>query len=307
MEARPQLGMARACYGVLVHGRGKHCLLHACARHRRQHGTVATRARTSPKGSRRQAAATYLSHSARGFTSESKASMGTRVGIIGAGSVGSTLGRRLLASNRFAVKYGTRDPSSERVAALLASQPSAAADTIPAVVEWAEVVILATPSWEPSKAREQIQRLAGSLGGGIKGKVLIDVINGLSGWPALSLSWDGGPSTSEILQETLPNTAVFKAFSTVGVEQLGAPDGSLINGQQLTMLLAGGPPDRRHEAEAVVAGVGFAPKYVGPIRYTRNLDAIAELWIHLSIPGAGETPEAWGRNFHFQVIEKAST
>lgn len=27
--------------------------------------------------------------------------------------------------------------------------------------------------------------------------------------------------------------------------------------------------------------------------------------IHLSIPGAGETPEDWGRNFHFQVIEKA--
>lgn len=231
--------------------------------------------------------------------------MATRVGVIGAGSVGSTLGRRLLASNRFTVKYGTRDPSSDKVAALLASQPGATADAIPATVDWAEVVILATTSWDPSKAREQIQSLAASLGEGIKGKVLIDVINGLSGWPALSLGWDGGPSTSELLQEALPDTALFKAFSTVGVEQLGAPDGALIGGQQLTMLVAGGPPERRGEAEAVVAGVGFAPKYVGPIRYARNLDAIAELWIHLSIPGAGETPEAWGRNFHFQVIEKA--
>lgn len=49
------------------------------------------------------------------------------------------------------------------------------------------MVILATTSWDPSKAREQIQSLAASLGEGIKGKVLIDVINGLSGWPALSL------------------------------------------------------------------------------------------------------------------------
>lgn len=26
--------------------------------------------------------------------------------------------------------------------------------------------------------------------------------------------------------------------------------------------------------------------------------------IHLSIPGAGDTPESWGRNFHFQVVEQ---
>lgn len=170
--------------------------------------------------------------------------------------------------------------------------------------------------------------------------------------PNAACSWEGGPSTSELLQQALPDTAVFKggwrvvparlpvaclsalvcmrgsrllscccwcqrsaprfqppislfvqsprfwdhqaphipiscsnpqpcppvAFSTVGVEQLAAPDGALIGGQQLTMLLAGGPPERRGEAEAVVAGVGFAPKYVGPIRYARNLDAIAELW-----------------------------
>lgn len=50
-----------------------------------------------------------------------------------------------------------------------------------------QVVILATTSWDPSKAPEQIQALAASLGDGTKGKVLIDVINGLSGWPALSL------------------------------------------------------------------------------------------------------------------------
>lgn len=49
------------------------------------------------------------------------------------------------------------------------------------------MVILATPSWDPSKTREQVQSLAASLGEGIKGKLLIDVVNGLSGWPALAL------------------------------------------------------------------------------------------------------------------------
>lgn len=227
-----------------------------------------------------------------------------RVGIIGAGQVGATLGGKLNQSNRFAVKYASRDPGSEKIKTLLQSQPGATADTIAAVADWAEVIVLATPSWDPAKIREQIGAVAESLGDGVKGKVLIDVINGLTGWPALSLPWAGGPSSTEIVQELLPDTAVFKAFSTVGVEQMCVADGSKINGQQLTMLFAGSP-EQKDSAADVVAGVGFIPKYVGPIRYARNLDAIAELWIHLSIPGAGDTTEDWGRNFHFQVIEKA--
>ena len=45
-------------------------------------------------------------------------------------------------------------------------------------------------------------------------------------------------------------------------------------------------------------------RYVGPIRYARNLEAIAELWIHLTVPSFGDTPVAWGRSFHFQTITK---
>lgn len=111
--------------------------------------------------------------------------------------------------------------------------------------------------------------------------------------------------SSSGLPHTLPPRCP-AAFNTVGVEHLGAGNGSAINGQQLTMLFAGPKGGAPYElAQSVIAGVGFVPKYVGPIRYARNLDAIAELWIHLSIPGAGETHEDWGRNFHFQVIERS--
>jgi predicted dinucleotide-binding enzyme len=34
----------------------------------------------------------------------------------------------------------------------------------------------------------------------------------------------------------------------------------------------------------VVAAMGYKPYYVGPIRYSRNLEAIAELWIHCAVP-----------------------
>ncbi len=66
-----------------------------------------------------------------------------------------------------------------------------------------------------------------------------------------------------------------------------------------------GPKEKEEVATKVIAGVGFIPKYVGPIRYARNLEAIAELWIDLGVPFIGQKhgqTEDWGRGFHFQVI-----
>jgi len=50
-----------------------------------------------------------------------------------------------------------------------------------------QVLVLATPSWDPPQQRQQIQALAASLGPGVQGKVLVDVINGVLPWPSLSL------------------------------------------------------------------------------------------------------------------------
>jgi len=52
-----------------------------------------------------------------------------------------------------------------------------------------------------------------------------------------------------------------------------------------------------------IATKGFAPRYVGPIRYARNLEAMAELWIHCGIGAAGLNHTVdWGRDFAFQVV-----
>lgn len=74
-----------------------------------------------------------------------------------------------------------------------------------------------------------------------------------------------------MLAEALPNTHVYKAFNTLGVEHMVAPDGARISGEQLTLLVAGGP-EGREAVEQVVAAAGFKPTWVGGIRYARNLE-----------------------------------
>ena len=97
-----------------------------------------------------------------------------------------------------------------------------------------------------------------------------------------------------------------QAFNTVGSEHLGHPDGSQIPGYDFSSrgplkMLFCGPAEQQEVAAEIIAAVGFAPQYVGPIRYARNLEAMAELWVHLAIPPAGATTVDWGRGFHFEA------
>ena len=65
-----------------------------------------------------------------------------------------------------------------------------------------------------------------------------------------------------------------------------------------------GPAERRERVAALVAAVGFGPVWVGNLRHARNLEALAELYIHL---GAGIEGPDWSapdgtRPYHFQVL-----
>lgn len=227
------------------------------------------------------------------------AESGMKVAVVGAGQVGANLGGQLLKAGGFEVKYGTRDPSSEKISKLLKEQGGATAGTFHEATAWADAVILATPSFFDDAG---IKACAESLGPGVDGKAVLDATNPLTGWPGLEIRWGIKTSGGEVLADALPNAFVFKAFNTVGAGLMLVPDGSTVTGEQLTMLFAG-PKEKEAKAAAVIAGVGFKPVYVGPIRYARNLEAIAELWIHLGNAPVGETREDFGHNFHFQTIK----
>jgi predicted dinucleotide-binding enzyme len=228
-----------------------------------------------------------------------------KVSIIGAGNVGSILGGALLRrSGDVQVKYGVKTPSSDKYHKLLKQQPKASVESVDQAAAWADVIILAIPAPIPDAS---LRELAGALGDGASGKVVIDVTNPVSQYPHLEIEWGREASMGERIAASLPLSHVFKAFNTIGAEYMAAADGRSMpgfTGQRLTMLIAG-PKDKRQVAERIVELVGFEPCYVGPIRYARNLEAIAELWIHLGTEGVGSAI-TWGRNFHFQVVGRHS-
>jgi 8-hydroxy-5-deazaflavin:NADPH oxidoreductase len=137
----------------------------------------------------------------------------------------------------------------------------------------ADVLILAVPGGHTD---EEIQKIADSLGN-VDGKIIIDATNPLTSFPdGLQVRWAQGTSGGEVLQRCLPNAKVYKAFNTLGVELMARP-----RCEGLDMMYCG--PDAAGIAD-VVAAVGYKPRYIGPVRYSRNLEAIAELWIHCAIP-----------------------
>jgi predicted dinucleotide-binding enzyme len=147
----------------------------------------------------------------------------------------------------------------------------------------ADVVLLTLPC--PQSAAE-VHKLAALLGD-VRGKVVIDATNPLGCDMELRFQ-----SAGEEWAAALPGAHVFKAFNTIGSAHMADPN---FMGTVAPMFYAG-PADSavRAIAERVIADVGFRPVYVGCIRYARNLEAMAELWVHMAY-----VSKVHGGNNHF--------
>src|SRR3954462_15428649 len=136
-----------------------------------------------------------------------------KIGILGSGNVGGTLGTRWAQAGHTVV-FGTRRPESEEIRTLLEGAPGSRAASGDEAMESSEVVLLATP-WPVT---EEILTSAGSLAG----KVLIDATNPLL--PDLSgLAVGTSNSGGELVANWAPGARVVKAFNTIGYNIMAEP------------------------------------------------------------------------------------
>lgn len=203
-----------------------------------------------------------------------------RVGIIGAGKIGSRLGRRLVAAG-YAVTFGARDAAAaaetlEGLGAPIVSPAEAAAG--------ADVVLLTVPA---NAAHAAVADL-----GLRQGTVLVDCTN--------PMRWDGGPvwappaegSMAASLAAALPGVRVVKAFNYFGAEIHEDP---VVGGEKADAFVAGDDGDAKMTVLTLANAIGFHALDAGPLRNASLLENLAVLWIQLA--GSGK-----GRHFAFKAV-----
>jgi predicted dinucleotide-binding enzyme len=214
------------------------------------------------------------------------------VAIIGTGDMGDSLGPRF-AGLGYPVVYGTRSPGSEKVQQLLAlTGRGATAATGQDAARAADIVVLAVP-WP---AMESVAQNLGSL----DGKIVIDI----------SMPSDQGDdgyfvslvetSSAEMIQSWNPGARVVKAFATQGSFLIDDPDSI---GGPATVPIASNDRDAKERVARIVADMGLDPVDAGPLRMSREIEALQRLYM---IPLLQRRDAAWEpyfrRSYYWECI-----
>jgi predicted dinucleotide-binding enzyme len=194
-----------------------------------------------------------------------------KIGIIGSGIVGQTLGTGL-AGLGHEVKLGTREPSSEKVQEWLAKAgANASAGTFDEVATFGEVIILAT-HWDGT---ENALRLAGAEN--LAGKVLIDATNPLKFGPTgPDLAIGFTDSAGESVQRWAADSKVVKAFNIVPAALM--VDAALL-GETADMFIAGNDEEAKQTTTEILKAFGWSVVDMGSIEESRLIEPLGMLWI----------------------------
>jgi predicted dinucleotide-binding enzyme len=204
-----------------------------------------------------------------------------RIAIIGAGSVGATLGRAWIERGEDVI-WGLRNPADPKHAALPKDRVKAPAEAVRA----AEVVVIATP-W--SAAEAAVKSL-----GSLAGKTVIDCMNPLGmGNDGLQLVLGFDTSAGEKVARWAPGAFVFKTLNTTGAGNMAKAADYPV---KPLMLVAGDDAGRKRQVMELVGKLGFEPVDAGPLKNARLLEPFAMVWIDQAMK------RGRGRDFAFAAV-----
>jgi 8-hydroxy-5-deazaflavin:NADPH oxidoreductase len=143
-----------------------------------------------------------------------------KIGILGSGIVGQTLGAGFLNYSH-QVMLGTRDPQKADVQTWLKKTRGAEVGTFARAAQFGELVVLAPLG----RVVADVVKLAGPEN--LAEKAIIDTINPIADAPPLNgvLAFTTGPNESlaEKIQALVPRSHVVKAFTSVGSGRMVNP------------------------------------------------------------------------------------
>jgi len=195
-----------------------------------------------------------------------------KVGILGSGIVGRTLGAGFLKHGHQAM-IGARGREKGELEDWLRQTPGAKAGTFEEAARFGEIIVLAALG----RAIESIVDLAGPAN--FSGKTIIDATNPLAEDPPVNgiLKYTTGPNESlaERVQAKLPSARVVKAFNSVGNALMINPQFS--QGTP-TMFYCGDSEEGKAEVAGVIRQFGWEPYDCGAIVSARALEPLCMLW-----------------------------
>ena len=212
-----------------------------------------------------------------------------KLGIIGAGNVGGTLGAAWARKAGHQIMFGVRAPNADKTQELVRSiGAKAGAGTAAEAAAFGDMIVLTTP-WIAAEAA------IGSMGD-LAGKILLDATNPLAMGPdGLGLEIGHSTSAGEMVQGWAKGASVFKTLNTTGFSNMADP---VFHGVKSVMFVAGDDAANKPKVMTLVADLGFDVVDAGPLRNARLLEAHAMLWIDLAL-NRGQ-----GRDFAFAIVRR---
>lgn len=182
-----------------------------------------------------------------------------RIGVIGAGSLGGTVGRQLIEAGH-EVLFSSRNPES----LLTMTQelgPRASAGTSLQAAQFGAVVLFAVPY-------DALPQLGRELQGPLRGKVVLDACNPAPGTDS-ALSREGlANGVAETSAKYLPGTRLVRAFSAVDATAIAAS--AKRGGGKLAVPIAGDDAAAVEVAAQLVRDSGCEPIVVGNLTAARS-------------------------------------
>lgn len=206
-----------------------------------------------------------------------------RIAIIGAGNVGSTLGRAWSRVGH-GIVFGVQEPLSDKHSAATAAAGNAEVTTVPLAAKGADVIVLAVP-WDAVPAA---LRACGNL----EGRLILDATNPLrEGRHGLELAIGFATSGGEEVARLAPGAKVFKTMNQVGFSVMS---NTLGYRSPPLMFVAGDDDAGKRLILDLVAAIGFDAIDAGPLRNARLLEPLAMLWIDQAINHGAPLSNAFG-------------